>query len=204
MQRAVAPLLEELAAVLEDVARALERRDADVAERALARARAIDPDPLQDAIAAGREMLQLAPFRARDARALRALRLRRGADRRRRSRPSRRWRARRCGRSSLGDNVPAPVPDAARELAEAVRTLDDYLEDPAGKPVVSEPAVRAAAHATLVLEQTANLSVSTIVVQMRAMAVDLLRGWGLSREDAERRVRETARSMATAEHESLA
>jgi hypothetical protein len=96
------------------------------------------------------------------------------------------------------------VPDAARELAEAVRTLDDYLEDPAGKPVVSEPAVRAAAHATLVLEQTANLSVSTIVVQMRATAVDLLRGWGLTREEAERRVRETARSMGTAEHESLA
>ena len=202
MQRAVAPLLAELAAVLEDVARALERRDTELAERALARARAIDPDPLQDAVAAGREMLQLAPFRrgtrahfARyvlaaeqiDAAVATVEALSRAAVR----------------ALSLGDNVPAPVPDAARELAEAVRTLDDYLDDPEGEPVVSEPAVRAAAHATLVLEQTANLSVSTIVVQMRAMAVDLLRGWGLSREDAERRVRETARSMATAEHQTV-
>ena len=202
MQRAVAPLLAELAAVLEDVARALERRDTELAERALARARAIDPDPLQDAVAAGREMLQLAPFRrgtrahfARyvlaaeqiDAAVATVEALSRAAVR----------------ALSLGDNVPAPVPDAARELAEAVRTLDDYLDDPEGEPVVSEPAVRAAAHATLVLEQTANLSVSTIVVQMRAMAVDLLRGWGLSREDAERRVRETARTMATAEHQTV-
>ena len=202
MQRAVAPLLAELAAVLEDVARALERRDTELAERALARARAIDPDPLQDAVAAGREMLQLAPFRrgtrahfARyvlaaeqiDAAVATVEALSRAAVR----------------ALSLGDNVPAPVPDAARELAEAVRTLDAYLDDPEGEPVVSEPAVRAAAHATLVLEQTANLSVSTIVVQMRAMAVDLLRGWGLSREDAERRVRETARTMATAEHQTV-
>jgi hypothetical protein len=70
--------------------------------------------------------------------------------------------------------------------------------------VVSEPAVRAAARATLVLEQTANLSVSVIVVQVRSAAVDLLRGWGLSRHDAERRVRETARSLATTEHEVVA
>jgi len=203
MRRVVAPPLEELAAVLEEVARALERRDADVAERALARARAIDPDPLQDAIAAGREMLQLAPFRS-GTRAHFA-RYASAAEQIDASVTSIEALARAALRAiDLGDNVPAPVPDAARELAEAVRTLDDYLEDPAGKPVVSEPAVRAAAHATLVLEQTANLSVSTIVVQMRATAVDLLRGWGLTREEAERRVRETARSMGTAEHESLA
>ena len=99
-----------------------------------------------------------------------------------------------------GDNVPAPVPDAVRDLAEAVRTLDEYLDDPAGEPVVSEPALRAAAQATLVLEQTANLSVSAIVVQVRATAVDLMRGWGLDREEAERRVQEAARILATGEH----
>jgi len=200
VNRAVAPLLGEIAAVLENCARALERRDGDLAERALARARAIDTKELDNAVAAGREMLHLAPFR----------------------RGTRQHFARYVGAAgqietaatsvealcraavralSIGDNVPAPVPDAIRDLAEAVRTLDEYLYDPAGDPVVSEPAVRAAARATLVLEETANLSVSVIVVQVRSAAVDLLRGWGLERQDAERRVRETARSLATLEHE---
>jgi hypothetical protein len=46
--------------------------------------------------------------------------------------------------------------------------------------------------------------VSVIVVQVRSAAVDLLRGWGLPRHDAERRVREAARSLATMEHEAAA
>jgi uncharacterized membrane protein YgaE (UPF0421/DUF939 family) len=202
VRRAVGPLLAEIAAVLEEVARALERRDAEIAERALDRARAIHLAALQDAVAAGHEMLRLAPFRRGtrehfgryagaagqiDAAVTTVEALSRSAVRALR----------------VGDNVPAPVPDATRDLAEAVRTLDEYLDDPAGKPVVSEPAVRAAAHATVVLDQTANLSVSAIVVQIRAAAVDLLRGWGLSREDAERRVRETAWAITTGEHRAV-
>jgi len=57
---------------------------------------------------------------------------------------------------------------------------------------VREPALRAAAQATLVLEQTGNLSVNAIVVQVRAAAVDLLRGSGVTREEAERLIREAA------------
>src|SRR3954453_20195673 len=120
MRRAVAPLLGELAAVLEEVARALERRDADVAERALDRARAIDPGPLQDAIAAGREMLQLAPFRS-GTRAHFA-RYASAAEQIDASGTSVEALARAALRAiDLGDNAPAPVPDALRELAEAVR-----------------------------------------------------------------------------------
>jgi hypothetical protein len=66
--------------------------------------------------------------------------------------------------------------------------------------VVREPALRAAAEATLVLEQTANLSVSVIVAQVRSTAVDLIRGWGLDRDEAERLVREAAQRLATDEH----
>jgi hypothetical protein len=84
----------------------------------------------------------------------------------------------------LGDNVPAPVPDAVRDLAEAVRRRHGSLDDPHGESSVREPARRAAARATLVLEQTANLSVSAIVVQVRSASVDLLRGFGLTREEA--------------------
>jgi uncharacterized membrane protein YgaE (UPF0421/DUF939 family) len=203
VHRAVAPLLAEIAGVLEDCARALERRDGDLAERALDRARAIDTDALENAVAAGREMLHLAPFR-RGTRAHFA-RYVGAADQIDTAGTSVEALSRAAVRAlTIGDNVPAPVPDAIRDLAEAVRTLDEYLYDPAGDPVVSEPAVRAAARATLVLEQTANLSVSVIVVQVRSAAVDLLRGWGLSRHDAERRVRETARALATTEHEVVA
>jgi hypothetical protein len=61
---------------------------------------------------------------------------------------------------------------------------------------VSEHALRAAARATLVLEETANLPVSVIVGQVRAAAVDLLRSWGLERDDAESMVRDAAASLA--------
>ena len=94
-----------------------------------------------------------------------------------------------------GDNVPPPVPEALRELADAVRRLEATLDEGGDETAVREPALRAAARATLVLEQTANLSVSLIVVQVRATAVDLLRGSGLDREEAERQVREAARLL---------
>ena len=202
-RRAAAPLLAEMAGTLEDVARALERRDADLADRSLARARALEPGPLTEAIAAGREMLRLAPFagatRARFARYARA------ADQIDPALTSVEVLSRDVLRAlQLGDNVPAPVPDALRDLAEAVRTFQAALDESEPEPWVSEPAVRAAARATLVLEKTANLSVSAIVVQVRSTAVDLLRGAGLAREEAERLVREAALSLATAEHDALA
>src|ERR671924_96468 len=151
VRRAAAPLLSEIAATLEDAARALERREQ----------------------AAVQIRTALTSVEALSRGAVRAL--------------------------SVGDNVPTPVPDSLRDLAEAVRTLDQYLEDPAGRPVVREPALRAAAQATLVFEQTANLSVSVIVAQVRSTAVDLIRGWGLAREEAEQLVREVAHRLATGE-----
>jgi hypothetical protein len=199
VHRAAAPLLGEIAGTLEDVARALERRDRDLAERAWARAAGLRLATLEDAVAAGREILRLTPFRSgtreqftRYAQAAAQIRtaltsveaLSRGAVR----------------ALSVGDNVPAPVPDSLRDLAQTVRTLDEYLQDPAGRPVVREPALRAAAEATLVLEQTTNLSVSVIVAHVRSTAVDLIRGWGLARDEAEQLVRDVAHRLATDEH----
>jgi hypothetical protein len=45
-----------------------------------------------------------------------------------------------------------------------------------------------------------DLSVSVIVAQVRSTAVDLIRGWGLGREEAERLVREATSRLATDEH----
>src|SRR6185295_4196266 len=194
VHRAAAGLLDEIALTLEEVAQALERRDSEPAERAWTRASEIDPEVLRDAVAAGRETLRLAPWlrgsRAQFARYARAAAqvdnavtsveaLSRGAVRAIRQ----------------GDNVPPPVAEALRELADAVRRLERTLDEGGDDTAVREPALRAAARATLVLEQTANLSVSVIVVQVRATAVDLLRGSGLDRDEAEREVAEAVKTL---------
>jgi uncharacterized membrane protein YgaE (UPF0421/DUF939 family) len=199
VHRAAAPLLSELAGALEDAARALERRELELAERAWSRAHALRLEELDGAVGAGKEMLHLAPFRGGTREQF--ARYEQAAAQIRTALTSVEALSRGVVRAlSVEDNVPEPVPDALRDLAEAVRTLDEYLDDPAGRPVVQEPALRAAAQATLVLEQTANLSVSVIVAQVRALAVDMIRGWGLDREEAERLVREAAHRLATGEH----
>ena len=53
------------------------------------------------------------------------------------------------------------------------------------------------------LEQTSNLSVSVIVAQVRPTAVDMIRGWGLGRDEAERLVRQATRRLATRGTQSL-
>src|SRR3954469_12535189 len=163
IRRAAWPVLDELAATLEALAKALEGRDSDAAEAALARARSIDDlqATFGDAVHPGRETARFAPQR-RGARqyveswaaaaqqldlAVRNVRvLARGVIR----------------AIGLEENVPPGVAEALRDLAVAVRALDAAL-DHGGEDAVRGPALRAAARATLALEQTGNLSVSVIV-----------------------------------------
>lgn len=199
VHRAAAPLLSEIAGTLEDAARALERRDRELAERAWARVYGLRLGELDGAVAAGREMLHLAPFRGGTREQF--ARYEQAASQIRTALTSVEALSRGAVRAlSVDDNVPPAVSDALRDLAETVRTLDEYLDDPAGRPVVREPALRAAAAATLVLEQTSNLSVSVIVAQVRSTAVDMIRGWGLGRDEAEGLVRAAADRLATGEH----
>ena len=195
-RRATAPLIAELAGALEDVADGLEARDLDRAEAALERARHADAlaARLHDAVSVGVETARLAPPR-RGARgqlalyagaahhlelAVRNVRvLARGAVR----------------ALVLEDNVPPHVPLAVRELAAAVRALGRELETGDGAEEVRDAAVRAAGHATQVLEGTSNLSVSVLVGQVRSTAVDLLRALGLEHDDARRVVVDAARSL---------
>jgi uncharacterized membrane protein YgaE (UPF0421/DUF939 family) len=195
VHRAAAALLYEIALTIEEVAQALESRDTEPAEVAWTRASDIDPDVLRDAVAAGHETLRLAPW-LRSSRAQFA-RYARAATQIDNAVTSVEALSRAAVRAiAQGDNVPPPVPEALRELADAVRRLEGTLDEGGDETAVREPALRAAARATLVLEQTANLSVSVIVVQVRATAVDLLRGSGLDRDEAERQVREAARMLA--------
>jgi uncharacterized membrane protein YgaE (UPF0421/DUF939 family) len=196
VREAAAPVLAELAAVLEDIADALVRRDPEAAQAALERARSIDDleRDLDAALMVGRETARLAPPRRSalgtvglyaDAAtqidlAVRNVRvLARGARR----------------ALELDENVPEEVSSALRALAEAVRALGSAIDDPAGAEAVRAAALRAAGEATLVLERTGNLSVSVIVGQVRSTAVDLLRGSGMSYEEAAQAVRAAARGL---------
>jgi uncharacterized membrane protein YgaE (UPF0421/DUF939 family) len=194
MRRASAPLLAELAAVLDDVAVAVERRDRELAIASLERARAIDEMAarFEEAVNVSRETTRYAPPRRRargivesyaDAAgridlAVRNVRvLARGMIR----------------ALSLDENVPPEIAGALRDLAAAVRALPGALDDPDAVEAVREPAVRAAAEATKVLESTGNLSVSVIVGQIRSTAADLLAATGMGFERAAGTVREAVR-----------
>jgi uncharacterized membrane protein YgaE (UPF0421/DUF939 family) len=194
VREAAAPVLIELAAVLDDVATALERRDREGVQSALDRGRAIDDlyRNLDEALVVGREVAYLAPPRRRmlgtvdvyaDAAAQMDLAVR-----------NVRVLARGARRAiDLDENVPPETAEALRSLADAVRAMRGALEDAARADLVREPALRAAGQATLVLERTGNLSVSVIVGQVRSTAVDLLRGTGMSYERATEAVRNAVR-----------
>jgi uncharacterized membrane protein YgaE (UPF0421/DUF939 family) len=182
---AARPLLEELAATLEDIAVAIVERDRSLADAALVRARRIDElsDLFAEAVGVARETTVYAPLRRRSRGrvddyagaatridlAVRNIRvLARGTIRAIR----------------LDENVPPAVADAVRELAAAVGAFSGSLEDPARATEVREHALRAAATATQVLENTGNLSVSVIVGQVRSTATDLLQGTGMTHDEA--------------------
>jgi uncharacterized membrane protein YgaE (UPF0421/DUF939 family) len=193
IRRAAKPALDELAATLEDVAEAIVERDRKLAEAALVRARHIDDliDSLADAVATGRETTRLAPPRRR----LRARVEDYAAAAKRIDLAVRNVRvlARGSMRAlALDENVPPEVAQSLESLALAVRALAAALASGSGYEAVREPAVRAAAMATRVLEGTTNLSVSVIVGQVRSTATDLLTGIGLSYEEASEAVRGAA------------
>jgi uncharacterized membrane protein YgaE (UPF0421/DUF939 family) len=198
IRRALGPVLDELSATLEDVATAIERRDHEFAMRALTRARDIDDlgSRFAEAVVVGRETTRYVPPR-RGSRgavedyaeashcidlAVRNVRvLARGVIR----------------AVDLDENVPPEVAGAVRDLATAVRALGPALAEHR-YDAVREPALRAAADASVVLERTGNLSVSVIVGQVRSTAVDLVASTGASYEEAAVAVRKAAREAEAA------
>jgi len=194
MQHASAPLLEELAAVLDDVAVAVERRDQALAVASLERARALDElsDRFDEAVEVSRETTRYAPPRRRARGAVESY----GDAAGRIDLAVRNVRvlARGTIRAlSLDENVPPEIAGALRGLAAGVRALPAALDDHDAADAVREPAVRAAAEATLVLERTGNLSVSVIVGQIRSTAADLLAATGLTYDQSAGAVREAVR-----------
>jgi len=190
VREAAAPVLAELAAVLEDIAEALAVRSREGAQAALARGRGIDElaRNLDRALVVGRETVWLAPPRRRllgtvDLYARAAVQIDLAVR-------NVRVLARSARRAiDLDENVPPEVAESLHQLAAAVRGLREALDDPDRADAVREPALRAAGKATLVLERTGNLSVTVIVGQVRSTAVDLLRGSGMEYDEAAEAVR---------------
>lgn len=189
-RREAAPVLRALAAVLDDIAVALVARDRDRAVAALRHARDIDAHTQRflEALTIGRETAAAAPVRWTQREplavyseaggqidlAVRNVRvLARGVLR----------------AIETEDRVPPEVADSLYELRQAVLSLVPWMEDPRRVGAVVEPAVQAARHASAVLEQTTNLSVSVIVGQIRSTAVDLLRTTGIEPAEARARIR---------------
>ena len=199
VRRAARPVIDELAATLEDVAVAVLERDRDRAEQALLRARAIDElsGRFAEAVNVSRETTRYAPPRRRSRGrvesyaeaaaqidlAVRNVRvLARGTIR----------------AARLEENVPPDIAEAIRALADAVRAFGEALDDDTAGDRMRACALKAAATATLVLERTGNLSVSVIVGQIRSTATDLLTGLGMESDDAAEAVRQAGRDAVAA------
>jgi hypothetical protein len=196
-RRASTPLLDELAAVLRDIAKALEDRNHPAAEDAFVRARGLDALSARfaEATTAGGETALWSPLRRRDrdrharfADATEQLTLAVG---------NVRVIARGALRAlDLDARVPPDAIDGLRELAAAARTLAPALDDDDRAARARAHVLRAAGQATIALEQTQNLSASVIVGQVRSTATDLLRGLGVADAQAAREVRAAAARAA--------
>ena len=196
VQEAAYPLFEASAAVLEEVASALESGDAGRAQGAYVKAREIDARVagLKEAVTAGRETAHLAPPRrkslghldlyaaaadqidltVRDVRALA-----------------------RAALSVVQPEDPAPDPlmtAAIRGLAQATEALADYLETSGDPAETRRLALDAAKKASTLLQEhedlARNLGVNAVVDQIHSSAVDIIGGTGLDRPAALRALRE--------------
>ena len=192
VQDAAFPVFAQSAAVLEEVASALDDGDAGRAQRAYVKAREIDARVagLKEAVAAGRETARLAPSRRKS---LRHMDLYAGAadqiDLTVRD-------VRALARAALSvvqpeaeDTVPERLPAAIRGLARATEALAAYLQTPGDAPEETRRlALEAASEASTLLEEhedlASNLGVNALVDQIHSSAVDLIGGTGIDRAEA--------------------
>src|SRR5439155_11043882 len=158
----------------------------------LARARDIDRDgQWQEAVTIGQEIVRLAPPRRRAAGEVASHAI--AATRMDLAVRNLRVLARGVLRAvEVGDDVPAAIPEAMRDLADGVGALAGGLDDPERRGDARRHALRAGARATRALDETSTLSVNVLVGQIRSMAVDLISGLGEEPASARSAVREVA------------
>jgi uncharacterized membrane protein YgaE (UPF0421/DUF939 family) len=185
------PVVQELVTVLDKTARALERDDREAAEEALEHARRTDSAiaALHASVAEGLETARLDPLRRRRIGPLQAYEQ---ADREidlamRNVRVVARAAA---VLTRTGYQAPASIVHALDRMAEAVRSLGEYLHavgsgsdvEPAAR-AVQEQALSAVRLAGTALTEGQSWPAVMIVGSVRAMAVDLMRGLGVDRAE---------------------
>jgi uncharacterized membrane protein YgaE (UPF0421/DUF939 family) len=183
------PVLDGLAGALRRISNALEHRDRDEAERALAAVARLDE-----------EYGRLSATLAEAGDAARISLARRGTLGRLdayvgavgqvgRAIENARALARGAARAmTLDDSVPPEIPAAIDELAAAATELSTLLEEGDAGPS-RDAALRAVRLANAVLGATSNLSAIHLVGQIRWLGVDLLRAGGVPRAEAQQAVR---------------
>ena len=73
--------------------------------------------------------------------------------------------------------------EAILELARAVEALATYVEKPGPTEDVRRLVLKVIGEATALLEEHNDLGTSALVGEIRAMAIDLLRGTGMDRAE---------------------
>jgi uncharacterized membrane protein YgaE (UPF0421/DUF939 family) len=185
MSKAARPVVSDLAVALAATAEALRDGDEERARRGLEIARDTDDDlaDFYDAVALAREtfVLRRPGRRTRERLPLYAEAAQQMDYAVRNTRV--------LGRRVLnairrGYRAPSDLADAIALLGDAVMALGHQLEDPQAGATTRRLALEAAVKATSVLEQDPGLSMNVIIGQIRSTAIDLLRGSGLSGEEA--------------------
>ena len=183
--RAIAPVLDELSALLQEISAVLETGDPERARRTLLRAREMDDRVrrLNEALAAGHETARLSPTRRRS---LRHLDLYASAGARiELAVINTRVLARGAANATRrGDAIPGKLPEAVLDLSRSVKALGIFLEESGGAEDARRHALDAARRATEVLAERHELGISVLVGQVRSAAVDLLRSTGMDQASA--------------------
>jgi uncharacterized membrane protein YgaE (UPF0421/DUF939 family) len=185
VRNAVHALGDRLGLALRETAAALREGDVDRARRALEVARSLSTnlEDFADAVDVARETVSIRPplWRARERLPLYAgavaqldLAVR-----------NTRVLARRAVSVVRRHGPTSPALAAAVDrLADALEELVRHLDDPEAETSSRRIALDAAREATSVLDEDHGLSTSALVAQVRSTAVDLLRGSGLSEDEA--------------------
>jgi len=186
VREAAHALSAKLTLALRETAAALDESDRDRARRALTTARGADPQlaDLGDAIDVARETVSMRPpvWRARERLPLYAGAL---AQLDHAVRNTRVLARRAVSALKRADAAPPPaVAEAVRLLADAVDELVRHLDEPEAETSSRRLALEAARRATAVLEDRNDLQTSALVAQVRSTAYDLLRGSGLTEDEA--------------------
>ncbi len=186
-------LLLEFSATLEDIASALERREAAAAEQALARARELDAlvDRLHEESDLANEAVVLAPI-DRQRRSILA-RYRTAAPKLELAVRNTRVLARGALRATETEpGIGAKLGPAIREAASAIPGVAAEIEAGTAEGAASHKLADAASHVSAVAEGGTSVAGGALVAQVRSTAVDLLQAVGLERAEAVERVRPAA------------